>query len=90
MDLQIRQLNGADYNIFTDVLAIFEDVFEMKDFEIPGAMQLQQILWKPGFVVWAAFHDNKVIGGLTGYILPSYYFPSSELYIYDFAIRTTY
>jgi aminoglycoside 3-N-acetyltransferase I len=34
-----------------------------------------------------ATRKGKVVGSLTAFTLPSVYYPASELYIYDFAVR---
>ncbi len=62
----------------------------MKDFTLPNAEYLQSLLEKETVIFYVAIIDNKVVGGLTAHILPSTYFPSSEVYIYDLAVRTAF
>jgi aminoglycoside 3-N-acetyltransferase I len=40
--------------------------------------------------VFVAKEKKVIIGGLTAYILPSYYSDSSEVYIYDLAIKKNF
>jgi len=42
------------------------------------------------FIVLAAFAENEVVGGLTAYELPMYYSDSSEIFLYDLAIKPEY
>jgi ribosomal protein S18 acetylase RimI-like enzyme len=32
--------------------------------------------------------DNEIIGGITGHILPSTYFTTPEVYLFDLAVKT--
>ena len=48
------------------------------------------MLEKETVIFYAALIDKKVVGGLTAHILPSTYFPSSEIYIYDLAVLTEF
>ena len=72
------------------MLTLFEQVFEMKDFKMPGEKHLKKLLGSKNFVVFIALDENVVIGGLTAHILPSYYSESSEVYIYDLAVKTNF
>ena len=83
-----KKLTDSDLHHLIALIRLYEDVFEMRNFIMPNHDYLQTLLHQesPFFVV--ALLDDVVIGGLTAHILPSTYFPSSEIYIYDLAVRT--
>ncbi len=90
MNITIKQLTPSHLNEFRQMLGLFEEVFEMKDLRMPGEGHLKKILRGKNFVVFMALHENVVVGGLTVYILPSYYSESSEVYIYDLAVKADF
>ncbi len=90
MDITIEKLNPGDINKFTELIRLFEDVFEMKNFKMPGEIHLQQLLQKDDFFVFVALWDNNVVGGLTSYIMQQYYSKSPLVYIFDLAVKTEF
>lgn len=52
----------------------------------PGDEQLCQLLANEFFVAIAALRDRAVIGGITGYVLPSVEQARKELYLRDLAV----
>jgi aminoglycoside 3-N-acetyltransferase I len=90
MDIKIEKLNYHDIEKFTELISVFEDVFEMNDFKIPDEIYLQELLKKDDFFVFVALLDNKVIGGLTSYIMQQYYSKLPLVYIYDLAVKTEF
>lgn len=82
----VKKLNGADVPGFKELLALFEDVFEMKDFSMPDDVYLQGLLASADFHVFAAFQEQTVLGGLTAYTLKPYYTKRPLAYIYDLAV----
>ena len=88
MDIKIKKLNHNDIDKFTELIRVFEDVFEMKNFKIPGKSYLQELLEKDDFFVFVALLDNRVVGGLTSYIMQQYYSKSPLVYIFDLAVKT--
>ncbi len=87
MKITIEKLNPADIHNFKELICVFEDVFEMKDLKMPGQNYLQQLLAKDDFFVFVALLDDKVVGGLTSYIMHQYYAPSPLVYIFDLAVK---
>jgi ribosomal protein S18 acetylase RimI-like enzyme len=83
---EMIKVTPHDLQLFKELLVVFGDVFEMKNFQIPDDTYLQQVLESSSFMVYVVRNHGKTVGGLTAYILPSYYFKSSEVYIYDLAI----
>jgi aminoglycoside 3-N-acetyltransferase I len=85
----VRRLTTDDTVTFKQLVELFCDVFDMQKDGIAES-RLQQLLAAPHFVVLAAFENDKVCGGLTGYIMPMYYHTQSELYLYDMAVAATH
>jgi aminoglycoside 3-N-acetyltransferase I len=90
MNLEIKLLSQQDIKDFIELIGTFEEVFEMKGFVRPSNEYLEIILTKPNFLSVVAKADNKVLGGLTAYILDQYYSEKSLAYIYDLAILNKY
>lgn len=86
MNIEIKKLEGQDVSHFEALVNVFEEVFGMDNFLMPDRSYLQSLLENEHFMVYAAFFGEQVVGGLTAHILPSYYFQSSEVYIYDLAV----
>jgi aminoglycoside 3-N-acetyltransferase I len=90
LNTTIKQLTARDLNEFTQMIRLFEDVFAMKDFQMPGENHLKKLLRSKNFVAFTAIDESAVVGGLTAHILPSYYSESAEIYIYDVAVKTNF
>ncbi len=86
MNVKIQKLNEDDINKFIQLLTLFEQVFEMKNFQQPEKKHLQHILTKSNFIAMVATEDDVVVGGLTAYILDQYYVTKPLAYIYDLAV----
>lgn len=59
----------------------------MKNFRMPDENYLESLLDKNDFFVFVAVADNRVVGGLTSYIMQQYYSESPLVYIYDLAVK---
>lgn len=90
MSVKVRILDKKDLDKFLALIRVFEEVFEMKDFQMPGEKYLQALLAKDGFFVVVALLEAKVVGGLTAYTLQQYYSERPLVYIYDLAVRSHY
>jgi aminoglycoside 3-N-acetyltransferase I len=90
MDIEIKKLNPYDIDDFSELITIFGFVFEMDDLNIPDNKYLKSLLSKPNFLVLIAKYNNKVIGGLTVYVLHSYYSTRPIAYLYDVGVMTDY
>lgn len=84
--VKIKRLEENDLIKFIELIKLFEEVFEMKDFSIPDSKHLQSLLNRNNFEVFVALLDNKVVGGLTTYELEQYYSEKPLAYIYDLAV----
>jgi aminoglycoside 3-N-acetyltransferase I len=87
---KIQKLSHQDLDQFIALIRVFEDVFEMEDFQMPDENHLQNLLSTDTFHVFVALVDNQVVGGLTAYTLQQYYSEKPLVYIYDLAVQTHY
>lgn len=90
VEIQIRPLTREDVVIFQQLIRLFNEVFEEGRTTIRGKVGLQTVLEKSSFIALAAFAGQEVIGGLTAYELPGYYSDSSEIFIYDLAVKAAF
>lgn len=58
-----------------------------EDYEPLGEDYLEELLGREGFWALAAFVGQEIVGGLTAHTLPMTRSPSSEVFIYDLAVR---
>ncbi len=87
-EIQILQPNNIEE--LNELISVFENVFEMKGFERPSQTHLQNLLNKENFFAVIAKTENKIIAGLTVYVLDQYYSEKPLAYIYDLAVLTEY
>ncbi len=90
MNVKIRKLDVKDVEQFKNLILVFEDVFEMKDFTMPDSSHLASLLSNSDFIVFTASIDGQVVGGLTAYVLHQYYSTRPLAYIYDLAVKQDY
>ncbi|MES2678946.1 MAG: GNAT family N-acetyltransferase [Bacteroidota bacterium] len=88
MDIEISKLDSTDIDHFSDLIKIFEEVFEWGNFSVPSRQHLQGVLENLNFLVFVAIIDKKLVGGLTAYILDRYDIEKPSAYIYDIAVLT--
>lgn len=88
MSVSIKKLKRCDIQEFTQLIAVFERVFEMQGFSIPPENHLQELLIDDKFMVFVAQdEDQNVIAGLTAYTLVQYYSVRPLVYIFDLAVE---
>ena len=90
MKIEYKKLEIGDLRCLTELIKVYEEVFEMEDFTLPAAQYLQSLLEKETVIFYVAMIDKRVVGGLTAHVLASTYFSSSEVYIYDLAVQTEF
>lgn len=83
--MEIKKLNSGSLANFKSLIEIFKDVFE-NDEPIANDEQLGKLLNNPDFFVFVVLLNNKVVGGLTIYVLHRYYDTKPIAYIYDVGI----
>ncbi|GBF43234.1 acetyltransferase [Leptospira ellinghausenii] len=88
LNISIKKLSANDLFEFLDLIRVFEDVFEMKQCQMPKESYLQSLLSRDDFFVFVTLLDGKVIAGLTAYLLRQYYSERPLVYIFDLAVQT--
>lgn len=76
-------------NQFKELLDVFAEVFEWNNSKT-NTDYIAGVLENKSFLSLAATVNNKVIGGLTAYILPDYENCKSMIYIYDLGVKTSF
>ncbi len=83
--MEIKKLNHKEVSEFRNLVEIFKEVFETEE-PIPGNEHLSKLLSNPNFLVFIVKENEKVLGGLTIYVLHKYYGTKPVAYIYDVAV----
>ncbi len=87
---EIKILQPDRLQELNELISVFENVFEMRGFHRPSQTHLQNLLNKNNFFAVIAKTENKIIGGLTVYVLDQYYSEKPLAYIYDLAVLAEY
>lgn len=82
-----RKLKSGNLQFLKKLLAVYETVFEMEDFHLPGDAYLQTLLERESMIFYVAVLNKEVVGGLSAHVLPSVYFESAEVYIFDLGVK---
>lgn len=85
-----QKLESNDLASLKALINVYEEVFEMENFTMPGDSYLQTVLLREALIFFVASVEKKVVGGLTAHVLPSVYFESAEVYVYDLAVQVAY
>ncbi len=85
-DLGIRRLDENDSDRARELFALLAAIFDEEGQTLDRA-DLVRLLGSKSFWALAAVENNEVIGGLTAHALPMTRTPTSELFIYDIAVR---
>ncbi|MBX0331724.1 GNAT family N-acetyltransferase [Pontibacter sp. HSC-14F20] len=86
--VEIYRLGKEDLGKFIALIRLFEDIFEMKNFSLPQPDYLQTLLHKHDFYVFVAMLGDRVVGGLTTYVLEQYFSVKPLAYIMDLVVAT--
>jgi len=86
---QIKHLTKEHLADFHALVNLFNMVFE-EESKIGSKTHLLKLLSSKNFIALAALTENEVVGGLTAYELPMYYSDSSEIFLYDLAVKPEY
>src|SRR4026209_1719560 len=89
MSIEIKRLTKEDLSDFTSLINLFNLVFE-EESKIGSEANSLRLLNNDGFIAIVAIAENEVVGGLTAYELPMYYSDSSEIFLYDLAVKPEY
>ncbi len=83
--VNVHRLSGDEVSDFRDLVGIFNDVFDVEE-PIPGSEHLSTLLANPDFLVFVVREGHEIVGGLTIYVLHSYYGTRPAAYVYDVGI----
>lgn len=86
MPISVTILTPGDLPLLSELLDVYQEAFGMTDFVKPPPNHLADLLQHTAMFFLAAHDDQRVVGGLTAFTLPSTYYRGSEIYIYDFAV----
>lgn len=80
------RLKVGDRDLARALFSLMADVFEEACQPLSDGY-LDRLLGQEGFWALAAFDGEQIIGGLTAHVLPMTSAETSELFIYDLAVR---
>jgi len=86
---EIKQLTKEHLATFNSLIDLFNTVFE-EESNIGSEANSLHLLNDKRFIAIVALAENEVVGGLTAYELPMYYSDTSEIFLYDLAVRPEY
>lgn len=86
IEMRTRRLTSGDRELARALFAMMAEVFE-EECERLGDAYLDRLLRREDFWVIAAFVGDDIVGGLTAHTLPMTRSESSEIFIYDIAVR---
>ena len=87
--IRFKKLNKEDVSLFMELIKLMETVFGT-DPAVINEPYLKKLLAQRNFISIVAIENDKVLGGLTGYILNMYDSGKSEVYLYDIAVKKEY
>ncbi len=87
--MEIFKLEPDDVESFEALIDIFRDVFEVNG-PTPDHGYLKGLLHNPDFMVFVVKLDQRIVGGLTIYVLHHYYETSPIAFIYDVGISPSF
>jgi aminoglycoside 3-N-acetyltransferase I len=87
---EIKQLTKEDLSTFNSLIKLFNLVFEEENPTIGSEANSLRLLDDNRFIAIVALTENEVVGGLTAYEFPKYYSDSSEIFLYDLAVKPGY
>lgn len=90
MEIEIQIIQPGNIEDFYELIKVFEIVFEMESFKRPTPAHINNLIKQQNFFAVTAKTNDKIIAGLTLYILDQYYSEKPLAYIYDLAVLTEY
>lgn len=69
---------------------LFTEVFELKEDRITKPANHQELFRNNHFFALITLREQQIIGGLTGYLLPSYFSQKSIAYLFDLAVLPSF
>jgi len=87
---ETKRLTKEDLLIFNSLIDLFNLVFEEENPTIGSEANSLRLLDNNRFIAIVTLAENEIAGGLTAYELPMYYSDSSEIFLYDMAVKPEY
>ena len=84
--IEIRRFSRDDAAVARQLFVLMAEVFDEQARPLSDAY-LGRLLGRPEFWAVAAFIDGDLVGGLTAHTLPMTRGESSEIFVYDVAVR---
>jgi aminoglycoside 3-N-acetyltransferase I len=84
--MRTKRLTSGDGDLARTMFSLMAEVFEEKRQPLT-ADYVDRLLQRPDFWAIAAFVDRAIVGGITAHTLPLTSAHSSEIFIYDIAVR---
>jgi aminoglycoside 3-N-acetyltransferase I len=88
--LSTKRLQLGDRAVAAKLFALMTEVFDEQAPAPLSEAYLDQLLTRPDFWALAAFVDDELVGGITAHVLPMTRNESSELFIYDLAVKASH
>jgi len=86
VSLRTVRLTPGDTEMARRLFSLMAEVFEEPS-EPLGDSYIDQLLNRPEFWAMAAFVNDQLVGGVTAHAIPMTASESSELFVYDIAVR---
>lgn len=84
--MKLQKLNLADRNLARALFTLMADVFGENHEELTNDY-IDCLLGQQSFWAIAGIADDGIVGGITAYTLPMTKTMSSEIFVYDIAVR---
>ena len=85
--MRLKSLKAGDRELAKVLFALMAEVFEEDSEELSDGY-VDRLLGREDFWAIAAFADEAIVGGITAHTLPMTRTESSEIFIYDIAVRS--
>lgn len=86
MNVEIQRLTPKDTDCFSELIKVFEKVFEWESLSPPTNTYLQRLLNNKSFLVYVAKTNHSLLGRLTVHLLYRYATEKPSPYICDMAV----
>lgn len=87
MDMRSKRLKPGDRDLARRFFATMAEIFG-EDHETLSDAYVDSLIAREDFWAIAAYSDDQIIGGITAHTLPMTRTASSEVFIYDIAVRS--
>ncbi len=90
MSIKISKLSPNNISEFKQLINIFKTVFELNNEKTTNNQHLEYLLNKEDFFVIIGQQGEKVVGGLTVYVMHRYFSDNPIAYVYDVGVLPEY